>query len=122
MIFELAKALNAAHFYHDGQCVACTVSNNYEPWGHAFDHDGETTGHEEIAEQLWVRKTKQNYEYAISFLFELLSQYIEQNGYPHIVESSGLYGLLKNAPQNIPTPSAFSQFSHKDFTERRCRA
>lgn len=123
MIFELARALNTAHFVLDGKCVSHGVSNDtYKPWERAFRPDEKIAEYEEPEAHLWVRKSRSNYEFALSFLFELLSQYIEQNGYPHIVESSGLYKLLaKGPPANIPAPPAFSASSRRSNKEPRLR-
>lgn len=110
MIFELAKALNTAHFVLDGKCVSHAITKNtFKPWERAFRPDERVAEYEEPEGHLWVRKSRRNYEFALSFLFELLSQYIEQNGYPHIVEASGMYKLLaEGPPSNIPDPPPFS--------------
>lgn len=99
LIFDVAKTLNTAHFVLDGHCVVDGMGHNeYDLWCFPPEENSD----KELYEYRWVREKRANYEWTLSFLYNLCANYASHWGREHIVSSSGLLTLLNETPYNMP--------------------
>jgi len=114
MILEYCQLLSTAHRVLDGvEYIDSSSGRRIKRWKLENSFAGETllykATHINHPSAVWVRQSKQNYNWLAALLVELCKEYTARYGRVHKCESDGLVKWLSGwAPENIPN-SAFTQ-------------
>ena len=65
--------------------------------------------HKNHPSAVWVRKSRDNYQWAYSLLVALCEEYTLRYGKIHKTQQSGIVKALKNAPRFMPFKSIFTE-------------
>jgi len=87
MILETAQLLSNAHHMLDGDQVIKPIYK---------------LTHKNHPSAIWVRASKEHYQWLWKLLYELCKEYTHRYGKIHKVEREGLLNVLYEAPANIP--------------------
>ena len=117
MILEYAQLLSTAHRYLDGTIHIGRSASGRKKTIYRLPDDRDSAlysaTHVNHPSAVWVRQSKENYNWLANMLVALCEEYTHRYGKIHKVEREGLcHVLLKNIPRNIgsrgftqPTPA-----------------
>ena len=104
MILETAQLLSTAHRIIDGKKNVTTINRKKTVWTHPdplMDATLYKATHVNHPSAVWVRESKDNYEWTYSLFCELCDEYSFRYGKVHMTDQK-LRHALKAAPSGIP--------------------
>ena len=112
MVIETVQLLSTAHRILDGvQYEGLTkTGRKAKRWRLPDSREAIFYGatHVSHPSAVWVRQSKENYQWLYSLLGAYLKEYTYRYEKTHSIESSGLFAALASSPNNIP-PKPFTQ-------------